>query len=647
MKKYKRIISIMFMLCLCLLCASCGETGEAPSLESVPVPYKLDGNTISVTSVNENIIYPYRDITCKNGKVAIYSDSSREEYFEGDGFELEEGKRSFVLVVYNKYGETEYAFNTELILIDGITVKYTGNETCGMGSALDKNDITVIAHRKNGEELITDSYAVNYDFSVAGEREVTVEYGGYADSFFVEVVGEYIPSLGADFKDGRGVMFALDGGEAVLTDGTDVLGFYAVPPSVIYGGNEYKLTGIAERAFSGNMFLTSVSVPDGIDIGGFCFEGCACLSDAVLGDFCTPGDYMFYGCGLLENVKLPETLKELPDGMFAYCDSLMKITIPDSVERIGLQTFLRCDSLWSAVLPENLYEISARAFGGCTALREVLCNASLEYIGDYAFTGCSSMTVFVSPAGLKTIGAGAFDGCDKIKIYSAENKRGHIFAFQNDIPFETSKENTIILLIKRPNTPSETIDLGDVYAVLYTDGKIERIYGFSYECDLSHPGTHTMTLSTVEISASYNVNVSYTVNASGGTDANGCIYRTEGENAVLVFMPDDYKGEYVLPLIIDFDGERFNVTGVGEGVFAGKEGLTSVYLHEKTLYISAGAISDNSSVNTVYIDTPKGKKLKIENGNLQGLSDDLKIYCTLYNSIIHVCFKSSAYPLRR
>ena len=71
---------------------------------------------------------------------------------------------------------------------------------------------------------------------------------------------------------------------------------------------------------------------------------------------------MFFGCDMLQSIKLPESLSEIGTGALQWCDSLRCVTIPDGVKIIGVGAFLGCNSLEHIDLPESLEIIDDGAF---------------------------------------------------------------------------------------------------------------------------------------------------------------------------------------------------------------------------------------------------------------------------------------------
>lgn len=86
--------------------------------------------------------------------------------------------------------------------------------------------------------------------------------------------------------------------------------------------------------------------------------------------------YAAYGIKAV-NVKLPETLKEIPDSAFYNCTSLTGIAIPSGVSRIGNSAFENCTSLKSVTIGSEdngtcaLTSLGEKAFAGCTNISEV------------------------------------------------------------------------------------------------------------------------------------------------------------------------------------------------------------------------------------------------------------------------------------
>lgn len=59
------------------------------------------------------------------------------------------------------------------------------------------------------------------------------------------------------------------------------------------------------------------------------------------------GDKAFWGCHILKDIKLPESILSIGEQAFSYCSNLNTIEIPKSIQRIGIQAFQDCGNLFS------------------------------------------------------------------------------------------------------------------------------------------------------------------------------------------------------------------------------------------------------------------------------------------------------------
>ena len=214
---------------------------------------------------------------------------------------------------------------------------------------------------------------------------------------------------------------------------------------------------LGENLFSGNAYITQVSMGDGIrtiGAGAFyrcvqlervrlsasvselaqdLFTECRALREIVLPNVLRKiGSGCFEGCAALEEVKIPETVTYIGAYAFKHCESLKSISLPRRVEYIGGQAFsgtawlenqasewvmagdgvlLLCRSREERlVLPNNIKMISS-AFEGNDTLKEIVLPESLEIIGEYAFADCTALLRVECTSGVRQIGAYAFENC--------------------------------------------------------------------------------------------------------------------------------------------------------------------------------------------------------------------------------------------
>lgn len=150
----------------------------------------------------------------------------------------------------------------------------------------------------------------------------------------------------------------------VNSDGTCVITDYTgreailVVPGILDG---CVVTGIGGYAFSDRVFLTSITLTDGMT---------------------SIGENAFNGCTFLTSITLPDSVTSIGNSAFIDCDSLISITLPDNVTSIGDYAFFDCDSLTSITLPASVTRIGDIPFSSC--LRLILRVPRDSYAATYA-----------------------------------------------------------------------------------------------------------------------------------------------------------------------------------------------------------------------------------------------------------------------
>ena len=131
-------------------------------------------------------------------------------------------------------------------------------------------------------------------------------------------------------------------------------------------------------------------------------------------------DVTFINCSSLTSINIPEGI-QIGKEAFSGCSSLMSISIPNGVTQINDGTFSDCRSLASVKISKNTTAIGDKAFSGCSSLTSIYFPLELAQIGNEAFSNCSSLTSVRFPDGLK-LNDQAFAGCKSLEnIYCQEN----------------------------------------------------------------------------------------------------------------------------------------------------------------------------------------------------------------------------------
>lgn len=192
-----------------------------------------------------------------------------------------------------------------------------------------------------------------------------------------------------------------------------------IPATITYNNRTLDVVGIGGSAFSYDVDLESVEMPNSIvKIGDGAFVECGSIHEIVIPNSVTEIEsYAFSNCYKLENVTLSTALKTIGSGAFVSCKSLKSIVIPASVEAISDNAFEHCENLESVTLNENLEELGTDAFGGCKKLKSIVIPNKIEtLIG--TFYGCESLTNVTLGRKINIIGRSSFhstfEGCPSL-----------------------------------------------------------------------------------------------------------------------------------------------------------------------------------------------------------------------------------------
>ena len=112
------------------------------------------------------------------------------------------------------------------------------------------------------------------------------------------------------------------------------------PEKVAHGGEEYKVTSVAEGAYQNCSTLVYVDMPSVTSVGRNAFSGCSTLASVDMPSVTSVGLNAFSGCSTLASVNMP------------------------SVTSVGLNAFSGCSSLASVDMP-SVTGIFENAFDGC------------------------------------------------------------------------------------------------------------------------------------------------------------------------------------------------------------------------------------------------------------------------------------------
>ena len=114
---------------------------------------------------------------------------------------------------------------------------------------------------------------------------------------------------------------------------------------------------------------------------------------------------------------------------FEYRDSIIAVVIESGVTNIGSMSFSSCNHLESVGMPDSVTHIGIYAFAWCQSLTEMALPDHLNYIGESAFDSCRGLQSVTLPGSLTVLGRGAFAyaGLTEVKVQSGTETVDHYF----------------------------------------------------------------------------------------------------------------------------------------------------------------------------------------------------------------------------
>ncbi len=173
-------------------------------------------------------------------------------------------------------------------------------------------------------------------------------------------------------------------------------------------------------------------------------------------------DFVFYDCGKLTNITLPNSLESIGENAFAHCNGLTSIVLPNGVKWLGKRAFFNCVNIERISIPSSIESIGEDAFNYCYKLvyneydngyylgneqnpyvvlieaksldiSNCIINSKTKMIYRLAFSYCNYLTSIIIPDSIESIGDWSFYGSDKLNevFYMGTSKDWNLIVIED------------------------------------------------------------------------------------------------------------------------------------------------------------------------------------------------------------------------
>ena len=265
----------------------------------------------------------------------------------------------------------------EVIIGNGVTLgKYAFN--IGKDLAMD-----ILHYDEDGERYFHCSFASALKSLTIGEN-VTIGENAFTNHASLETV-----TLGDNAQIGRMAFYNNSALKYIDLSNAASIGDYAFSGDVYYTCLDESMA-VAAVSKDGYYIYTyhapaleAVDIASAASIGEHAFSYCRSLTEVRLGDSVTEiPAFAFAGCDALQTVDLSH-VKQVGENAFAETDLLSADL--SNAESVGKYSFVYCESLEELKLNSQGTDIGEGAFSYCTSLEEAENLNAVRQIGEYAF----------------------------------------------------------------------------------------------------------------------------------------------------------------------------------------------------------------------------------------------------------------------
>ncbi|MBQ6379956.1 MAG: leucine-rich repeat protein [Prevotella sp.] len=245
--------------------------------------------------------------------------------------------------------------------------------------------------------------------------------------------------------------------------------------------------------------------------------------------------------------------------LIAGCNNTV---IPDGVTSIGDCAFKKCEGLTSLALPNTVASIGVSAFEGCSGLTSVVIPEGVKTIWSFTFNGCSSLTSITIPKSVTVIGRNttspdlwdAFSGCSSLT---------DVYCYAENAPEASAS------VFNYSNIENATLHVPagckDIYAAADGWKDFKEIREVVIEDEVAYVPDEEEKTVTVQ-------------NSSG----------------------ESVKEVEIKP-VVELDGEKYEVTAIGDGAFENNTTMEKVTIPESVTSIGEKAFAGCTNLKVIYL----------------------------------------------
>ena len=484
--------------------------------------------------------------------VAISSDgiTITGQEFETDGIRYKIGKNNTVSVVSReaKYsgdvvlpGSVEFNGNTYIVTV---IADYAFSGCSGLNTLTLPNSVTSIGRQAfagcSGLTTIVSEIANPFAIDDGFDEDI------YAKTMLIVPPGKKSAYQNtAGWKQFTNIVEAGQGG---------IIGYRFEADGIRYEIGEYNCVTVIPNGYSGD-----IVIPNQVT-----FNGCNYTVTSIRYS-------AFEGCNGLKSVIIPNSVTYIGSSAFSDCNDLDSVYIPSSVTYIGSYAFdgwhghavyITDLEAWCRIHFEDVYANPLRLgilYLNGSEIKDLVIPSGITSIGNYAFIGYRGTSITI-PDGVTSIGHRAFSDCRGLETITSEIQNP--FAIDESV-FNCSDKELYA-------TATLIVPAGTKSAYQNTAGwnkfqNIVEVGGVGYEFEY-----------------------------------NGIRYKIGENNTVSVVLRDEkYSGNVVIPSSVDYNGNPYNVTSIGNNAFYGCSDLTSITIPNSVTSIGEGAFIDCKELKTV------------------------------------------------